>query len=76
MAETFWVLIVADADQSALYLSPIMDMQQTFKIISGKEEVDQSIWFIKVNEERSVRTRLAEGGLNLDQQARNQKELL
>ena len=46
-----------------------LDMQQTYKIISGKEDVDQRIWFTRINEDRPVRRRLAEAGLNLDQSA-------
>ncbi len=46
-----------------------LDMQQTYKIIRGKEDVDQSNWFNRISKERPVRTRLAEGRVNLEQHA-------
>ena len=38
------------------------DLQPTYQIISGKEDVDQNSWFTRIGEERPAGTRLTEGG--------------
>ncbi len=44
-----------------------LDLQQTFKILSGNDNVDWRDWFEKMPEpeERQYRTRASEGGLRL-----------
>ena len=44
----------------------IFDLQQAYKIISQKDDVDPITWFTYIRE-RPIGTRLASGGLNLAQ---------